>query len=65
MTLRRNLATRLNALELGNNGKDTHLEPVDILVHGAVNPESTQLMIAITQLVMTMAQGREARYPAE
>jgi hypothetical protein len=38
---------------------------VDIPVHTVVNPESTQLMKTITQLVRVMAQDREAMYLAE
>jgi hypothetical protein len=60
MPPRRNPVTRPNALELGENGDDTHPKPLDILVNGAVNQESTQLMTTITQLVTTMVQDRKA-----
>lgn len=35
------------------------------MIHEPANPESTQLMTTIAQLVTTMANDREARQPAE
>jgi hypothetical protein len=50
---------------IGRHWEDTHLESMGIPVHAGVNPESTQLMIAITQMVTTMAQDQEASHPTE
>jgi hypothetical protein len=47
MPPRKNQVTRPNAQELGDTKEDTQPEPVDIPVHGVVNPESMQLMTII------------------
>ncbi|GLT53308.1 hypothetical protein SLA2020_265890 [Shorea laevis] len=62
MLSQRNPATGPNPLEMGAaEDHVVHLETVDISVQGAVHPNSTQLLAAVTQLVITMTQEKEVR----
>lgn len=60
MLPRRNPAIGSNTVELGNVDDNTHPKIVEILVHKAINLDSTQLLAAVTKLVMAMEQEKEA-----
>ncbi|GLT54008.1 hypothetical protein SLA2020_272420 [Shorea laevis] len=56
----KDLATSSNAMELGDvEDHAVHPELVDILVQGAVHPDSTQLLVGVTQFITAMTQERK------
>ncbi|GLT72007.1 hypothetical protein SLA2020_439810 [Shorea laevis] len=60
MLPRRNIATSMNAINMGD-GEPTHPqepETVEILVSDAVNQNTAKLLAAAAQLVMAMAKAR-------